>query len=138
MNPKTLANQVIESLSTHPLLRVAFVSPIFVSGSDLDTFRMNLIEKHSESSIDHAGVYIIGSDEDVLRIGEGGKGKRGGGTMGHRVFCHINKKDWMIEAREVVFLPINPPEFSRLAEQTAFAIYFQEHNALPRYNPDWK
>ncbi len=138
MNPKKLAAEVIQSLSTHPLLNVAFGSPVFVSGSDLDILRMHLIEKHNESSIDHAGVYIIGSDEDVLRIGEGGKGKRGGGTMGHRVFRHIDEKDWMTEAREIVFLPINPPEFSRLAEQTAFAIYFQQHNVLPRYNPDWR
>lgn len=136
MNPITLANQVAEFLSKNPLLSATLGSPISVTGSELNILRENLIKKRPD--IDHAGVYIIGDEKDVLRIGEGGKGKRGGGTMGHRVFRHIDTKDWMFQAREVVFLLVNPPEFSRLAEQAAFAIYFRIHNKLPRYNPDWR
>jgi len=134
MNTKTLADQVVYCLSNHPSLKVTLGSLVFVRGSDLNTLKENLQEKHGETVIDHAGVYIIGSDDDILRIGEGGKG----GTMGHRVFQHIRTKDWMIKAKEVVFIPIVPPEFSRLAEQTAFAIYFQKYEKLPQYNLDWR
>lgn len=105
-----------------------------VEGKDMEILSLNLIkEQAKKSGVDNAGVYIIGNHDDVLKIGEAGK-KRG---MANRIFRQMNE-DWMNKATTVFFVPINPGEFSRLGEQMALALYFNEHKRLPMCNRGWK
>lgn len=108
--------------------------PILAEGKDMEILGLNLNkEQANKSGVDNAGIYIIGNHEDVLKIGEAGK-KRG---MANRIFRQMNE-DWMNKATMVFFVTINPGEFSRLGEQMALALYFNEHKRLPMCNRDWK
>jgi hypothetical protein len=139
MKPKKLTKQLCDWLKASTMIRAEVGDPIFVTGDDLENLRLNLIEESKENTINRAGVYIIGNEEDVIRVGEGGKGKDDtGGTMGHRVFQHIAKQEWMKQASVVCFIPIHPGQYSRLGEQMALACYFQNKQRLPEHNKAWR
>ena len=115
---------------------------LFRSGKDFDEFQAQLDELGgpTDGPIHKAGLYVLGDTAQVLRIGEGGKSskRKDSGTMGHRVFTRIKDAPWKTEIRVALFLPIQPPELSRLAEQEAFAHHFQAEGRLPQYNYAWR
>lgn len=141
MTPSSLIEMLISSLNSHTAIRVAVGTPVVITGNDFDEFKQKLLEVGGSKGrpIDKAGVYVIGTDAEVIRIGEGGKStdNEDSGTMGHRVFQHT-KEQWNDEIRVVLFLPIEPGELSRLAEQEALALHFQEEGRLPKHNKDWR
>lgn len=138
MRPEDLAQKIIQSLRYLNLLSITVDEPVIVIGGDRESLTEELKIKHNE--IHRAGVYIFGTDDDILRIGEGGKGARGGGNMGHRAFIHINinKPGWTLQATKAVFISITPAEFSRLGEQIAFSLYYEKEGKLPPHNKDWR
>ena len=116
MHPKMLANDLCRSLRSCTMIPITVNDPVCAKGHDLASLRLDLIKSHEDGLIDYAGVYIIGNDQDVLRIGEGGDG-----LMGNRVFRQIDQA-WMLKSTTVCFVRITPPEFSKLGEQMAFAL----------------
>lgn len=121
-------------------INISLEKEIFFKGNNLEELNED-IKTGIESGVIHkAGLYIIGTEDDILYIGAGGKSKKteDGGTMGHRVIQHLYKTDWKENARNVCLIPVYPQEFSRLAEQIAFAIYFQNYKYLPSKNKDWR
>jgi len=134
MHPKRLMEKLCKCLDSCVIIPKTIRVPILAEGKDMEILGLNLNkEQANKSGVDNAGIYIIGNHEDVLKIGEAGK-KRG---MANRIFRQMNE-DWMNKATMVFFVTINPGEFSRLGEQMALALYFNEHKRLPMCNRDWK
>lgn len=140
MNPRLLMDKLCESLKSQPLLEIKVLEPIKLAADCSNSLREELITtaNSSETPLHKAGVYLIGTENEVLRIGEGGPNSGNGGTMGHRIFQHFKKTEWIHEARVAILLSIEPREFSRLAEQLALALHFQSEGKLPRENPIWR
>lgn len=134
---KQFADDFINCLNINTCLNIKIGAQIIVTGENANDLRENLIVLQGQ--IHQAGVYIIGTADEVIYIGEGGPdlSSTEKGTMGHRVFCHTKKK-WFNDVRTIIFVPIKPREYSRLGEQLAFALYFKSKNILPLYNLDWR
>jgi hypothetical protein len=136
MQPHILAKKLYESLSEHSILHIKVSHPTSIDGLDRVSLRNKIfLDKSPDNPVHGAGVYIIGSYTEVLRVGEAGMGN---GSMGLRVYRHLEKGLWIDEARVAFFVPISPPEFRRLGEQTALAIHFQTERRLPKLNYDWR
>jgi len=141
MRSDVLVQMLCESFSTHPILRANIASPIRVDGIGRAGLRENLMKEDVlHQSIHKAGVYIFANEAEILRVGEGGPDyvKVGTGKMGSRAFDHLRLEEWTDEANVIYLLAILPAEFSRLAEQMAFALHYQVENRLPKYNSVWR
>ncbi len=133
MCPKVLADDLCRSLrSCTIMIPIQVNDPVCANGHDLESLQFDLNARQQDGLIDCAGVYIIGSNLDVLKIGEAGNT-----GMANRVFRQIDRA-WMREATTVCFVQIAPPEFSKLGEQMAFALYFKTYDRLPPHNPVWR
>jgi hypothetical protein len=87
MQPHILAQRLYESLSEHSILLIKVDRPTSIDGPDRVSLRNNLfLDKSPDSPVHRAGVYIIGSNTEVLRIGEAGGGDA---SMGGRAFKRL-------------------------------------------------
>ena len=140
MKTKDLAKLVKKTLEEIDSIAISLEKEIYFKGNNLEELNKDIKTGIENRAIHKAGVYIIGTESDILYIGDGGKSNKNEdeGTMGHRIIQHLYKTDWRDDARNVCFIPVYPREFSRLAEQIALAIYFHKYNKLPSQNKDWK
>ena len=140
MNPVKLVGQVEQLLTEIQGINVELEEPQIFQGSNFDELMTSWRAGDDNNVIHKAGVYILGSDTKVFYIGEGGASKDApGGTIGHRVFQHLNKKSWRNQVRVICLLPISPREFSKLGEQLALAAHFQSQNGnLPIHQKCWR
>ena len=140
MNPLKLVGKVEQLLTELQEIKVELEEPQIFEGSNFDELMTSWRDGDANNVIHKAGVYILGNDTKVFYIGEGGPSKDApGGTMGHRVFQHLDKKSWRKQVRVICLLPILPREFSKLGEQLALAAHFQSQDGkLPVQQKCWR
>ncbi len=138
-------DHLAESLSAavralHPTLGMTATTCAAAQGTDRDDLYRDLVSHDIANSgpIHSVSTYIISDGSDVMYIGEGGPGV----GMRHRVYTHLRDKPGQPskyqDAKAVVFVHVDPPEFRRLAEQVALGLYFQKMKRLPKLNSGWR